>query len=137
MQLKSFLFLLALASSSSLVAQHKLKVEVTDINKVEGAVEICLFDSDENYMRDALKCVWIDVKEASVKHSFDSVPEGDYAVVVIQDLNENRDLDTNFMGIPKEPYGFSNNPSTTFGPPSFEGASFQIAGEKIIQISLK
>jgi len=46
-------------------------------------------------------------------------------------------LDTNFLGIPKEPYGFSNNPSTLFGPPSFKKASFVLHLEtKIVTIKL-
>ena len=36
-----------------------------------------------------------------------NVESGKYSIAVIQDLNENRKLDTNFLGIPKDPYGFS------------------------------
>ena len=40
--------------------------------------------------------------------------------------NENEKLETNFIGIPEEEYGFSNNARGTFGPPSFESASFTL-----------
>ena len=88
-------------------------------------------------MKEAIECFWIDVSKDQIACSFDSLTSSAYAVVIIQDLNGNRDLDTNFMGIPKEPYGFSNNPSTTFGPPSFEGAKFSVEGNKTIEIKLK
>ena len=42
------------------------------------------------------------------------------AIIVFQDLNKNEKLDKNWFGIPKEPYGFSNNPPTKKGPPSFD-----------------
>ena len=42
-----------------------------------------------------------------------------YAIIVFQDLNKNEKLDKGWFGIPKEPYGFSNNPSTKKGAPSF------------------
>ena len=43
-------------------------------------------------------------------------------------LIKNEKLDTNFFGIPKEQFGFSNNAKGRFGPPSFESASFELDG---------
>ncbi len=135
--MKSLLIFFITIFSFQLFAQHTLKVEVSGIKKIEGSIEVCLFDSPDNYMKEAVKCFWIDVEKEMMECRFDSLSSVEYAVVIIQDLNGNKDLDTNFMGIPKEPYGFSNNPSTTFGPPSFEGASFSVDGNKTIAIRLK
>jgi uncharacterized protein (DUF2141 family) len=44
------------------------------------------------------------------------------AVAVIHDLNANRDMDRNILGIPTEPYGFSRGVRPRFGPPDFEAA---------------
>lgn len=55
---------------------------------------------------------------------FEKVPYGTYAVAVRHDENGNGRLDTNFIGMPKEGVGTSNNPRTRFGPPSFKDASF-------------
>jgi len=52
--------------------------------------------------------------------SFPNIPEGTYAVQAFQDRNANAKLDRSFIGIPKEPIGFSRNPTVRFGPPSFE-----------------
>lgn len=54
--------------------------------------------------------------------------EGTYAIKIFHDVNGNGKLDTNFLGIPTEPYGFSNNAMGAFGPPSFEEASFRVSG---------
>ena len=42
----------------------------------------------------------------------------------MHDENRNGKLDTNFLGIPKEGVGASNNPKSRFGPPSFEESMF-------------
>jgi len=125
--------------SLNAVAQHTLEVQVTQIEKVHGQIGLCIYNSKETYMYsdEAILCQWANVKDSWVSFKLESLPSGDYAIVIFQDLNGNKDLDTNFIGIPKEPYGFSNNPSTRFGPPSFEGASFKVGSNTEIEIELK
>ena len=74
------------------------------------------------------------VIRGSYQHSFD-IPPGTYAVKLYIDENENGKLDTNFFGIPKEQYGFSNN-TKAFGIPKFEAAAFAIDTYKKVQIGL-
>lgn len=63
---------------------------------------------------------------------FDALPVGGYAVAVIHDENGNAKLDT-FAGIPREGFGFSNNPAIRFGPPRFAAARFRHAGDATAQ----
>ena len=63
------------------------------------------------------------------------IPPGTYAIGVDIDENENMKLDTNFLGIPKEQYGFSNN-TKAFDTPKFEAASFVIDTYEKVQIDL-
>ena len=51
---------------------------------------------------------------------------GRYALSAFHDENDNGELDTNLMGIPSEGYGFGNEASAAFGPPSFEAASVDV-----------
>ena len=74
------------------------------------------------------------IGKGTYKGSFE-IPTGTYAIGVYVDENENEKLDTNFLGIPKEQYGFSNN-SKAFGIPKFEAASFLIDTYKKVQIRL-
>lgn len=68
---------------------------------------------------------------------FDNLPSGTYALALIHDENGNGKLDT-VMGIPREGFGFSNNPAIRFGPPSFKSASVGIAsGESDEMVRLK
>ena len=56
---------------------------------------------------------------------FEGIPAGTYALVVLHDENMNGKVDTNWIGIPKEGYGFSNDAKASFSAPSFKDASFQ------------
>ena len=47
------------------------------------------------------------------------------------DINANGKLDSNFIGIPKEPVGFSNNCKGKFGPPKYEDCAFKIYDKSI------
>ena len=71
------------------------------------------------------------VSKGSYQRSFD-IPSGTYAVKLHIDENENGELDTNFLGIPMEQYGISNNIRLL----NFKRASFVIDDYKKIQIDL-
>jgi uncharacterized protein (DUF2141 family) len=63
---------------------------------------------------------------------------GRYAVTVVQDVNSNGKMDTNFLGIPTEPVGLSRNPpAPSFGPPKFEDAAFNYSGTETVNFSVK
>jgi uncharacterized protein (DUF2141 family) len=64
------------------------------------------------------------------------VEAGAYAISIFQDENRNGELDSNFIGIPKEPYGFSNN-LKKMRPPSFEEALFEYEANEVVEINLK
>ena len=54
------------------------------------------------------------------------LPPGRYAVNAYHDENGNGELDTNFVGIPSEGYGFANDPNTSFGPADFDAAAVDV-----------
>lgn len=59
-----------------------------------------------------------------------NIAPGEYAIAVFADVNGNRELDSNFIGIPKEPVGISRDAKGRFGPPKFADAAFKV-GEGI------
>ena len=65
------------------------------------------------------------------------IPDGEYAIAFFIDANGNKKLDKNFLGIPKEQFGFSNNAMGTLSAPTFEQAKFTVAGNTIQNIKLK
>lgn len=69
---------------------------------------------------------------------FRDVPPGTYAIAAMHDENRNGHLDRNWLGIPTEGYGFSENASASLGAPSFQHASFAFdGGELFLTISLQ
>ena len=66
------------------------------------------------------------------------LPRGDWAVAITQDLNNNDKIDKNFIGIPTEPYAFSNNVRPTVAAPDFNECKFKVDGPgKVVSIVLK
>ena len=53
-----------------------------------------------------------------------NIPFGSYAISGFQDFDGNGIMSGNFLGIPKEPFGFSNNARGKFGPPKWKDAVF-------------
>jgi uncharacterized protein (DUF2141 family) len=56
------------------------------------------------------------------------VRPGTYAIAVLHDEDDDGGLDRNFLGLPSEGFGFSNDAPTGLGPPSFHDASFRFEG---------
>ena len=76
-------------------------------------------------------------KGQSNQFKIETLPKGTYAIALFQDLNNNGKLDTNLLGIPKEPYAFSNNVKPVFSAPKFQQCSFEFTEEnQLISISL-
>jgi len=115
-----------------LIAVHfqtaTLEVNVTNLKNDQGKVLIALFDSEAAYRTEdrIFKAARIEIINGEANYRFEDLPAGEYAIKVFHDENGNDEIDTNFVGIPKEGYGFSNNAKGTMGPPSFEKASFRI-----------
>ena len=65
------------------------------------------------------------------------LPDGEYAIAAFLDLNKNEKMDKNFIGIPKEQYGFSNNAMGRMSAPSFEQAKFKVSGPTTHDIKLR
>jgi uncharacterized protein (DUF2141 family) len=59
------------------------------------------------------------------------LPPGRYALSVLQDMNGNRKLDTNFIGIPTEASGSSNDAPAKWSAPKFKDAVFTVGDEPV------
>ena len=68
--------------------------------------------------------------------TFDNIQDSIIAVSVYQDEDSNGELDTNFLGMPSEPVGVSNDAKGIFGPPSYEDAEFRFTSSKTINVKI-
>ena len=75
------------------------------------------------------------VQPGSVTYVYE-LPPGTYAIGIFHDVNLNNKMDNNFLGIPVEQFGFSNNARALFGPPDFEDAAFVLKGSASQSIDL-
>ena len=107
-------------------------MQVLNIRNSAGTVDCALFDSPAGFPIEALlsatNVVVIKVRKTHACCDLEDIPPGTYALAVIHDENMNGKLDTNFLGIPKEGYGFSNGAKSLLGAPSFSAASFEYDG---------
>lgn len=118
----------------------KLIVKFEGIKESKGKIKIALCNSADNYRDHENPFIGKDIsaKENYVITEFNDLPFGTYAIKAFHDADSNDDLNTNFLGIPVEDYGFSNDARGTFGPPSWERAKFYFDSEnQIIEITIK
>jgi len=112
-----------------------IHVKILDIRNSTGTVACGLFESPDGFPNELLKfatnVMIIKIRKTQARCDFEDIPPGTYAMVVVHDENMNGKLDTNWLGLPVEGYGFSNDATATFGAPSFEVASFQYDGQSV------
>jgi uncharacterized protein (DUF2141 family) len=114
----------ALAQS---LARAALIVMVTGLRSQKGQVKIAVFNSPEKWRAEQpVYSLTINVDGPSVTSIINDVPEGYYAIAVLHDENSNGEMDKNILGMPLEPYGFSNNVRITLGPPKWENLKFGV-----------
>jgi uncharacterized protein (DUF2141 family) len=119
-----------------------LTVRVTGARNTKGKIGVTLFQDAQGFPDDTSKAVRqqsveIDPNSMTAQVTFKDLPQGTFAVSVLHDENGNGKLDKNFVGMPKEGYGASNNPSKKRRAPTFDEAKFSLnAPEQTIQITL-
>lgn len=95
----------------------------------QGEFVVGLFDADEKWLKEVKREARVRVDdEGRAVVSFSDLPAGTFAISTYQDRNENGKIDT-FLGIPREPYAFSNGARSMFGPAKFADAAFQFGDE--------
>lgn len=112
-----------------------IHVEILNIKNNTGSVACALFESPEGfpkeYLHFATNIMVIKIRKSQARCEFEDIPPGNYAMIVVHDENMNGKLDTNWIGIPTEGYGFSNTVKALLGAPSFSAASFLYDGRNI------
>lgn len=115
-----------------------LTVDVQDIQSKKGTLFVALFKPGKDFPQGKPfegKKSAIDGKRTQVTFS---VEPGDYAVAVYHDENNNGQMDKRMFGIPKEPYGFSQNFRPTVSAPKFSDCQFTVGQtDKKISVQIK
>ncbi|MEA3062651.1 MAG: hypothetical protein QOJ94_2432 [Sphingomonadales bacterium] len=114
----------------------KLFVRVEGVRASQGLIAVTLYADDPHRFlaRHGSLYVGRSPAHAGVTRACIYVPKpGIYAIAVYHDANANRKLDRNMIGFPAEAGGFSNNPGTFLGLPSFHSTRFRVreSGDEI------
>ena len=123
-------------TAENAVKENKVTVNISEIISSEGQILLCIYDSSENY--DKRKAF----QEFKLKPEIDNVtfetqlPDGEYLVMLVQDINDNGKLDTSFIGMPKEPVGLSNYDGKGI-PGKFKKHKFSVTENMTVSIPLK
>jgi uncharacterized protein (DUF2141 family) len=115
------------AASASPKPKSTITVRINGLRNDKGLVFVALFDSERTFdAKKALMGGQTRPSNGSAVVVLENVVPGRYAVSFIHDENENKKLDTNFLGIPTEGFGFSRDAMGTFGPPGFDATAVNV-----------
>lgn len=116
----------------------KLTIKISNIATMKGEIIVGIFNSDVAFLKEgkAIKNYSIKADKSAVSFVVVDLPKGDYAISMYHDVNSDDKMNTNFIGIPKEPYGFSNNVKPKMSAPKFNDCKFNFQENTTLSIKL-
>jgi uncharacterized protein (DUF2141 family) len=115
-----------------------ITVHITGLKNVTGMLGVSLYNSKKGFPGKHDQAYATALKKINATTDsvlFEHLPYGTYAVSIIHDENNNGKLDTNFIGIPKEGVGVSNNPKIGMGGPKFKDSVFTL-NTKVLELTV-
>lgn len=118
-------------------AADTLTIVIEDIRDASGTVQVQVLAGQAQFEGAGTVAQFLEqAVEGTLTITAEDLPPGEYAIRIMHDVNGNDELDANFVGMPTEPYAFSNNARGMFGPATWEDARFVLEGEVTQVISL-
>jgi uncharacterized protein (DUF2141 family) len=134
-----FLLLLCFWLHQYATAQSRIVVEIKNFRSGKGTCIVCLYDNAPAFSGkgEPIRTLKVPVADKAISAVFDDIPSGTYAISVIHDANSNNRFDTNFIGIPTEGYGASQNKLPFAAAPRFEENKFSVSSQANTAISIR
>jgi len=125
-------FAALLAGSHALAADDaNLRVVATNVQSDQGKLFVWVYDKKDDWLSDRYrtqKSIAVAGNRQGDRVTIELLlPAGEYALSIFQDVNDDGKLERNFIGLPKEPAGLSNNLRPKFGPPKYKDAAFPVS----------
>jgi len=121
-------------------ATEVVTIVVTALASTHSMVKLNFYNDPAKFLKKGQQALRLEVKPAGkneVTLPVELAP-GEWAVALTQDVNDNDKLDKNFLGIPTEPFAFSNNVRPHLAAPTFQECKFVVSGPgKVVSIALK
>ena len=138
--LKFILLPVMLFMASAAHAQAKVIATITNLRNNNGVCRVCLFDNATAFTGEKgapVQCVDAAVSNRGSEAVFQNISPGAYAIAVFHDANKNNKMDKNFLGIPKEGYGASQNKLPFASAPEFDDNKFITADKTTTTVRIK
>jgi uncharacterized protein (DUF2141 family) len=121
-------------SEEAKISEISVTVQCSD--KDSGWVYVALHNKGKTFPKKGNDAAYLSkakISKGQVKVTFSEIPHGTYAISAFYDENGNGKLDCNFLGIPKERAGVSNNYS---GLPKWEKSKFDVSSTVPLKIAI-
>ena len=132
--------LASLSSKTMAVPTAKLTIVVNQLPNQKGEVCMRIYAKEQGFPQSSKGVVQsgcTKITGRSATKEFYGLKQGTYAVALFHDENSDGRLNTNFLGIPREGFGISNNPPVRASAPKFTNSSFTLRKDTIIKIGMK
>ena len=132
-------WILLLSLPWAMFGQYHLEVEAHGVETSEGFIQVALYQKGDDFLKfeQVFRNTGPPATSGISKVLLEDLPPGEYAIAIFHDENGNEELDTNWLGIPREPLGFSRARMKTFGPPGFQECAIMLQGNMTVQIFLE
>lgn len=133
------LILVGLLASGALAQTSTITVNITNLRNDNGKCYVCIYSKADGFLKmsQGASRQGQTIKGGTAHFQFEQVKDGNYAIAAFHDENDNGKLDQNFLGIPKEGVGVSNNHMSSFGPPKYSDAKFEVAAGKNVELEIR
>jgi uncharacterized protein (DUF2141 family) len=123
-----------LLHGSGFTQTSTINVTLSEIKNQKGLIRVALFQKDDGFPNDhekAFRSISMEITGSQLNFNIGDLPAGEYALAILHDENKNGKMDFNFLRMPKEGYGVSNNANGSFGPPKFTDAKFLLSSDNL------
>ena len=116
-----------------------ISVEISKFRNSKGVAQVTLYDLEDDFLKEdseTAQTIRVTIEGEKATCEFTGLKPGKYAIALMHDEDEDGKMKTNFIGIPKEGIGVSNNARPRFGPPKWKDAVFTVA-DKNVEIEIE
>ncbi|CAM1333770.1 DUF2141 domain-containing protein [Tenacibaculum aestuariivivum] len=128
-------FFLSAVLSSIAQEKYTITLHFEGMKSDKGSLYIAIYNKEDRFLKEPLEGRIVKIIDKKVNIVLNNVVKGEYAVSAFHDVNDNSKMDINFLGIPKEPIGISNNAKGFMGPPKYKNAKFEVTED--VKLTIK
>jgi uncharacterized protein (DUF2141 family) len=122
---------------SSAQENHTITIHFEGMKSDKGSLFVAIYNTKNSFLKKQFKGDITKIVDEKATIILKDIPTGEYAVSAFHDANDNKKMDTNFFGIPKEPIGISNNATGFMGPPKYKEAKFTVNKNITLAITIQ